>query len=189
MIEIILASQSPRRKELMETLGYSFLTKTADIDETIDSSKGPEEEVVRLAYEKADKVRMDVCGDKIFIGADTIVVLGGEILGKPESLEDARNMLWKLSGSTHRVLTGVAILSEQKEIKWCEVAYVTFKELSEDEIEEYIKTGSPMDKAGSYGIQERGDKFVIEIKGDFDSVVGLPITKVGEILKSLLGEN
>ncbi len=217
MMQIILASQSPRRKELMESIGVSFFTINADIDERIDYDKPPEEEVIRLANEKAEKVRREIqlantttqpqysnlkknieqksagasvdmkfSKNLIVIGADTIVVLGEEILGKPETEEEARKMLWKLSGTTHKVLTGVAILSDEKDIKWCEVSYVSFKELSEGEIEEYIKTGSPMDKAGAYGIQEKSDKFVTKIRGDFDSIVGLPISKVEKYLKQII---
>ena len=210
-MKIILASKSPRRKQLMESVGFQFEVVSSDIDETIFLERDVTEEVKRLAHEKAKAVQVNYLKSKsekfeikdeiaeenktnrnlnsneetIIVAADTIVVVENEILGKPSNDEEARRMLKKLSGTTHRVLTGVSVMTENEEKNWCEISFVTFKVLTDEEINEYVETGSPMDKAGSYGIQEKGDKFVTRIEGDFDSIVGMPIGKVKETIDNL----
>ncbi|OQB16045.1 MAG: Septum formation protein Maf [Firmicutes bacterium ADurb.Bin193] len=176
MKEIILASASPRRTELLSRLGLKFEVKTPDSDETFDSSLSVADNVKRIAHLKAVSVAQDF-PDKIIIGADTVVSIGGEILGKPTDEADAANMLRRLSGRTHTVCTGCAVvrLCDGREELWCETTEVTFRSLSGSEIEAYINTGEPTDKAGAYGVQGLGAAFVTKINGDYNNVVGLPL--------------
>lgn len=177
---LILASNSPRRKELLALLGYEFVVKVSDCDESTDISS-PELLVKELSKRKAIAVSRN--HDDVVIGSDTVVAIDGKILGKPADAEDAAKMLHLLSGKTHTVFTGVTILSNHKEITEAIPCQVTFKELTQQEIEYYIKSGEPMDKAGAYGIQGKGSAFVSEIKGDYFSVVGFPCCYVSEALK------
>ncbi len=187
MKKIILASKSPRRKAMMADAGFEFETISADIDETINVELDLEEEIVRLAKEKVAAVKALTNDEKaIIVGADTLVEVGGEVLGKPENADMAKEMLKKLSGATHRVLTGVSIYNNGDFLEWCEVSKVKFKVLSNEEIEEYILTGECMDKAGAYGIQDKEDQFVVEIEGDYNSIVGMPISKVKRKLDKML---
>ena len=177
MAELILASGSPRRKELLETAGLDFKVIVADVDEKIPDGATPREAVKALALQKAQAVAKDY-EQSIVIGADTVVVCDGEILGKPKDEDDAFNMLRSLSGCTHTVCTGVALINGTEIRNFCEVTEVEFYNLSDEEIKVYIKTGEPMDKAGAYGIQGKGCVLVKQIVGDYFNVVGLPVSKV-----------
>lgn len=182
MKKIILASKSPRRKELLEKCGFLFSIDAADIDETIDERASMIAEVKRLAFEKASTV---LCRhpQSIVIGSDTIVTIDGKVLGKPKTKEEAILMLRTLSGRTHQVITSLAIVSDCKKYVDVVISDVTFTELSEEEIIDYVASGEPMDKAGAYGIQGKAAKFIQEIHGDFYSIMGLPIQKVYHAMK------
>lgn len=186
---IILASQSPRRKKLLEQIGLNFSVVHSDFDEeAVNSSATPREHARLLALGKARDVASRYDGQYIVIGADTIVVLDGEILNKPKSAEQASEMLNKLSGRTHTVFTGIALIdcSAGVEITDVGVTQVTFRQLEQSEIDEYIAGGSPMDKAGSYGIQDDyGAVFVSRIEGCYYNIVGLPLEMVFSKLKEL----
>ncbi|SJZ36388.1 Maf family protein [Anaerorhabdus furcosa] len=181
---LILASQSPRRKELMEVIGLPFTIEVADIDETMDLNGDLVEEIKHLAYRKA-KVIADKHDDTVVVGADTIVVYNNKVLGKPKNEEDAFAMLKLLSGNTHKVLTGVCIMDHEKVNKYCSISEVTFNNLSDEEIKKYIATKEPMDKAGAYGIQGFGGCFVSEIKGDYYTIMGLPLSLVYQELMKI----
>lgn len=180
--KIILASKSPRRKELLSEMGITFDIYSKEIEEHLDPDVEPAHAVEKLAEEKAQAV-FDECLDAIVIGADTVVCVDHEILGKPKDREDARRMLEKLSGSTHQVIGGVALLSKEKRIVFSCVTTVHFYELSEEQILAYIDSNEPMDKAGAYGIQGLGKQFVEGIEGDYFNVVGLPVSRVLRALK------
>ncbi|HEY6907346.1 MAG TPA: Maf family protein [Ignavibacteriaceae bacterium] len=174
---LILASTSPRRKKLLAQLNLKFEVLPVEIDERRKGSETPLKMVKRLALEKLHEARKQLKGG-IIITADTIVVLNGEILGKPRNNSEAKKMLKKLSGKTHTVYTGYSIHNSiiDKTITDYEKTLVTFRKLGDKEIENYVKTGSPLDKAGAYGIQDDfGAVFVKKINGDFYNVMGLPI--------------
>lgn len=178
---LILASGSKRRIELLKDSGIEFKVVLSDVIEVIDLSLSSEEVATSLARQKAISVYLNNTED-VVIAADTIVVLDGEILGKPIDENDAFEMLKKLAGKTHEVITGVAIISKDKEDIFFKKSFVTMKELSDLQILEYIKTGEPMDKAGSYGIQGLGKKLIDSYQGDFFAIMGLPLT---DVLKKL----
>ena len=182
-MNIILASKSPRRKELLELLDLDFKIITADIDETMNPTLPVADEVMRLSYEKAAAIKPQVSDDTIIISADTIVELDGVVMGKPKDKDDAFKMLKSLSGNTHNVLSGVTVMQGEKHVSKTVVTQVNFRDISDDEINTYIETLEPMDKAGSYGIQGRGSKFVSGIVGDYFNVVGLPVCELSLILK------
>ena len=182
---LILASQSPRRKELLGLLNIPFECIVADIDETIDTTKDLNEEMKKVSYLKAYEVFKEH-QDDIVIGADTIVVLNGEILLKPKDEEDAFNTLQKLSGNTHEVKTGVTIISKDRKVSFVSNSHVMFSKLSDQEILDYIATKEPMDKAGSYGIQGYGAKFIENINGDYYSIMGFPIQAIYQKLKEFM---
>ena len=173
---LILASKSPRRIELLKLAGFNYEIIPATADEKIDSSFTPCETVVALASQKAAEISEKHPGDTV-IGADTIVVYNGEIMGKPADADDAFRMLKKLSGNIHSVYTGVCIRCGDKQHTFFEETMVEFYPLSDEEIVGYIKTGEPMDKAGAYGIQEKGSLLVKRIDGDYFNVVGLPLSR------------
>ena len=178
---VVLASASPRRRELLDLIGISHRVEPADIDESIHGAEQPAAHVERLAREKALKIAARHPG-ALVIAADTVVVLDGQIMGKPRTKEDARSMLAALSGATHTVVTGMACaLNGELESSVDDVS-VTFRLLSEQEIQEYVATGEPMDKAGSYGIQGRAAALVAGIDGDFYTVMGFPL---GGFVRSL----
>lgn len=181
---IVLASNSPRRKELLELAGLAFVTVPSQVEEHIDSKTPIPLVAQTLAEQKAREVA-EKNPNNIVIGADTVVVLGNEILGKPKDADDAKAMLMALSGKTHDVYTGVALLLQDQTITFTSKTEVTFLEMTEKEILDYIKTGEPMDKAGAYGIQGKGGLFVEKIYGDYFNVVGLPIARVVQELKKL----
>ncbi|SBS27395.1 Maf-like protein YhdE [Marinomonas aquimarina] len=183
---IILASASPRRKELLSTLVNEFSVMPADIDETPYGLEKPEEYVVRMAREKAEAIanRSDLSHRDIIIASDTSVVLGDEILGKPENFEHAQQMLRALSGQKHQVMTSLCVCNGGlNRVATCNVvSEVLFREISNLEIEQYWRTGEPADKAGAYAIQGLGGMFVKHISGSFSAVVGLPVFEVTQLL-------
>jgi septum formation protein len=209
-INIILASKSPRRKQLLEEAGVHFtvFTGSTEVDESLDPDllADPQEAVKKLAERKAGAVVQEVLalnpvGLGIVIGADTMVVLDGEMLGKPYSADHAREMLRKLSGRTHEVITGVSVwmllLNETEEKggdgnvsigfrTFTETSQVTFKELSDEDINAYVATGETIDKAGAYGIQGKGAALVQHYEGDYNNIVGLPVDKLLENFPDLL---
>ena len=185
-MEVILASQSPRRKELLGLLHIPFTVRVADIDETPDPTLTPAENVARLSRLKAAAVPHTP--QQIVIAADTLVVYHGEKLGKPTDAQDAKRMLRMLSGNVHQVMTGMTVLYGQKQITCTEITDVHFRTLSEEEIDAYIASGDPMDKAGAYGIQSGAAGFVPRIEGDYYNVVGLPVCRLSQILKQLTEE-
>ena len=181
MSRFILASASPRRKEILENAGYSFEIIVSDADENITEVMTPEKTVEELAKRKAMAVLKDNA-DAVVFGCDTVVDIDGKILGKPTDDEDAFNMLSMLSGRTHTVSTGVCICSADKVSVFSNTTEVEFYELSEETIRGYIATGECSDKAGSYGIQGYGNVLVKEIKGDYFSVMGLPVSESARVL-------
>ncbi len=187
MRKIVLGSQSPRRSELLKNIGLNFEVLTSDCEEIVDKNMDFPDIVKSLALQKNDAVASDtrLCGDEVVITADTMVVCGGRIMGKPKDDEDAYNMLYLLSGNTHYVLTGFCICDTKsgKKITDYEETAVKFRDLDENEIRNYIKTKECRDKAGAYGIQERGSIFVEKIIGDYFNVVGLPVQKICKLLK------
>jgi septum formation protein len=187
-VKIYLASKSPRRRKLLKQLGLNFKSFSVDLNEEILDGEHPVQTVKRLALHKSEAAVKKV-KNGIVITADTIVVLGNEIIGKPKSEKDAFIILSKLSGKTHTVYTGFVLynLSNSKKIVGYEKTDVTFRKLSAGEIKDYIKTGSPMDKAGAYGIQDDfGAVFVEKVNGCYYNVVGLPLAKVYKSLMEVL---
>ncbi len=188
---MILASQSPRRIELMDEAGFTCRIIPADIDETPQKGELPLDLVGRLAKDKALCVASEHAqAGEIVVAADTIVTIDGAILGKPADAEDAKRMLRRLSGRTHQVATGVCVArtgSAETELQnFVDVTDVTFYTLDEDTIEAYARSGEPLDKAGAYGIQGKGGRMLVEkIDGDFYNVVGLPIARVVRVIRSM----
>lgn len=184
--KIVLASKSPRRKEIMELTPWEFEVDAVDIDETMDKNLGLVENLMNLAQKKAQPIA-NKYPDSIVIGSDTIVCVDDEILGKPKDESEARSMLQMLSGREHSVFTGVSIQIINRDVKitLCEETKVYFKNLTESEISWYIKSGEPFGKAGSYGIQGKAGLFVEKIDGDYYNVVGLPLNKLYEELNKL----
>lgn len=179
---LILASQSPRRKELLGYITQDFTVKVSDADETLKEGMTPEETVMYLATIKGEAVSEEFADDTV-ISADTVVVSDSTILGKPHSTEEAFSMLKSLSGKTHSVFTGVCIISADKKICFAEKTEVTFADLSDDEIIAYISTGEPFDKAGAYGIQGKGSVLITSVSGDYYNVMGLPVARLNRILR------
>jgi septum formation protein len=178
---LILASQSPRRSELLRMAGIPHEVRAADVPEQPEPGETPEQYVRRLAEEKA----RSVAGDLV-VAADTVVVVGGQILGKPKDAEDATRMLRLLSGRDHLVITGICVKGRETVVD-VETTRVWFTELTLREIREYVASGEPMDKAGAYGIQGLASKFVERIEGSYSNVVGLPVAKVYHYWKALNG--
>ena len=174
---MILASASPRRKEILENFGFSFKTIVKNIDETSDKTRA-EEKILEIAEKKARAAAIDFPDENV-IGADTVVVVDGKILGKPKDEKEAFSMLKSLSGRSHEVITAFSFININKNISYSdyEITKVYFKNLTDDEINWYINTKEPMDKAGAYGIQGKGAFFVEKIEGDFFSVMGFPLGK------------
>ncbi len=181
MKKIILASASPRRKELLTTAGVEFEVLVSEADETIPEGTAPRDAAMMTAEKKA----LAVAGnrDGIVIGADTIVVIDDKILGKPKDEADAFGMLRLLSGREHEVITGVCITDGEKTEKFAQVSKVRFYDLTDDEITAYVATKEPMDKAGAYGIQGRGCVLVESIEGDYFNIVGLPVAATVRALR------
>ena len=182
---LILASQSPRRKELLSQLGYQFETISADIDESIIGNESPSDYVLRLAIEKAKVVSKNQSANCIILGSDTSVIFEKHILGKPENIEECCQQLLMLSNKTHQVLTAIAAVKNNQIFSAIISTDVSFKALSVEEIQRYWHTGEPQDKAGSYGIQGIGGQFVKQINGSYSAVVGLPLYETAKLLVEL----
>jgi septum formation protein len=185
--KIVLASRSPRRAEIFRAVGWPFETMAAGIDERRGVSEDAVTYVKRLAQTKAEAVARKLSSGLV-LGADTVVVIGGEILGKPRDRDDSRRMLTLLSGKWHEVLTGVFMLrigENTRSAADCESTRVRFGEMSGAEIEWYVATGEPMDKAGAYAVQGRAALFIEEIQGDYFNIVGLPIRLVYELSRKV----
>ena len=187
-MNFILASKSPRRKEILENIGLQFTVVTADADETCYETD-PEEYVKALAIRKGtavfDALRADgkLTPDTIIIASDTVVVAEGEILGKPKDADDARRMLSLFSGKAHRVISGIALLTPEKTSACAEVTRVLFDAIPEKEIEQYIATSEPYDKAGAYAIQGFASLWITGIEGDYFNVVGFPVKRFADLLR------
>ena len=185
-MSLILASASPRRKELLGLFRIPFEIRVADIDETMDHQKAPFDEVARVSRLKAAATpRKD--GD-VVVAADTIVVCEGRVLGKPRSEAEAAAMLRLLSGRDHQVMTGVTVIRDQRVQTFTEVTDIHFRELSDREIDRYVATGEPMDKAGAYGIQGGAALFCTRMVGDYYNVMGLPVCRLGLVLREMAPE-
>lgn len=181
----ILASKSPRRIEILKENNYDFKVFSSSVEEIVNKDVTPDNNAVSIALSKA----LDVFKEhqnEVVVAADTIVVLDDVILGKPIDEADAFNMLKKLSNRTHQVITAVAIVNKNKQITFYEESLVTFNNLTDEEIDEYIKTKEPMDKAGSYGIQGIGQRLVKSYKGDYYNIMGLPINMFNSKIKEVL---
>lgn len=176
MKHIILASASPRRKEILELADLKFDVMPSDAQE-ITTKTAPNEVVMELASLKAKDIYKKSEKQSMIVGADTVVAYQGQILGKPTDKADAKRMLTMLSGQTHEVYTGVCVIEDEKIKTFYEETKVTFYEISDEQIDRYIKTGEPMDKAGSYGIQGKAAVFIKGIEGDYYNVVGFPIAR------------
>ena len=184
MKQLILASASPRRRELLGLFGIPFTVRAADIDETMDLSKPAYDEVARVSCCKALAVERG--SEDVVIAADTIVVCGGKVLGKPHSREEATQMLNLLSGREHQVMTGCTVLYGQRRETFTEVTTLHFRPLSDGEIRRYVDSGEPMDKAGAYGIQGGAALFCTGIQGDYYNVMGLPVCRLGMVLRQMM---
>ena len=184
--KIILASSSPRRKQIMEQIGLDCIVEVSDYEEKLIPDVSVEEFVKTLSLGKAKSVAKNH-QDAIIIGADTTVFIDNQILGKPKTLAGASEMLHKLSGKTHSVFTGFTVIDTKNNIIITDFieTKIKFKDLSEEEISGYIESGEPMDKAGAYGVQGKGALLVEHIEGDYANITGLPIVKIVEILKTL----
>ena len=185
-MHLILASQSPRRRELLGLFRRPFTVQVADIDETMDDTLPPYDEVARVSRAKAEAIAREK--DDIVVAADTIVVCAGQTLGKPRTEAEAAQMLRLLSGRDHQVMTGMTVLRGDRAVACTEVTDIHFRELSDKEIESYIATGEPMDKAGSYGIQGGAALFAERMVGDYYNVMGLPVCRLYQILAEIAPE-
>ena len=182
-MQVILASQSPRRKELLGLFRLPFIVQVADIDESMNPGD-PYNEVARVSRLKALAVARE--SDDVVIAADTIVVCDGQVLGKPKDEADAFRMLRLLSGRDHQVMTDMTVLCGEKKVTCTEITDIHFRPLSDREIWDYIHTGEPMDKAGAYGIQGGAALFAERMAGDYYNVMGLPVCRLGMILRELV---
>lgn len=183
--DIILASMSPRRKDLMEGLGLKFTVMPSEVDESFDEENFSNSEVEKLAIEKVEDVCNRTPKNAVVIGADTVVVIDGKVLGKPVDKDDAFKMLSLLSNRTHTVITAIAICDTEtgKKLTDSVISEVTFREISDDEKRKYIETNEPMDKAGSYALQGIGAMFVKSINGCYTNIIGLSLVKLAEMLR------
>lgn len=185
-MQLILASQSPRRKELLGLFHIPFTVRVADVDETMNPNAEPYHEVARVSRLKAMAVTAQP--EDVVIAADTIVVCEGRVLGKPKTPAQAKEMLNLLSGRDHQVMTGMTVLHQGRAWVCTEVTDLHFRELTEKEIDRYIASGEPMDKAGAYGIQGGAALFCQRMVGDYYNVMGLPVCRLGEILREMAPE-
>ena len=185
-MQLILASASPRRKELLGLFHVPFIIRVADIDETMDHTKTPFDEVARVSRLKALAVTREA--EDVVIAADTIVVCEGRVLGKPGTEAEAVEMLSLLSGRDHQVMTGCTVLRGDRAETFTEVTDLHFRPLSQREIENYVASGEPMDKAGAYGIQGGAALFCERMVGDYYNVMGLPVCRLGQVLKQMAPE-
>ena len=180
---VILASQSPRRRDLLNLIGIPHEVRPADIDESYLPGERPAAHAERLARGKAETIAATIGDDAVTIGSDTIVVVDSDVLGKPRDRDEATHMLRRLSGRSHVVMTGVAVSWRGKTLSGVEEVSVTFRSLSDDEIARYIDTGEPMDKAGAYGIQGFGATIVERVDGDYFAVMGLALNRLARLLR------
>ena len=185
MKKLVLASGSPRRKELLSQLGHSFTVIRTDVEESQSSDENPKQYVARLSKDKA-LAGLALASEAVVIGSDTIVVCDNTVLEKPDDLEHAKQMLMSLSDRCHQVITGVTVANKEQQETVVVTTDVWFKPLSENEIEQYWHTGEPCDKAGSYGIQGIGGRFVTRIEGSYHAVVGLPLFETDQLLHKFL---
>ena len=185
-MNLILASASPRRQELLKLFGVAFTVRAADIDETMDLQASPRDEVARVSRLKALATPRQA-GDLV-IAADTIVVCAGKVLGKPADGAEAAAMLRLLSGRDHQVMTGVTVLRDEQAVSFTEVTDLHFRDLTDREIARYVASGEPMDKAGAYGIQGGAALFCTGMTGDYYNVMGLPVCALGQVLKEMAPE-
>lgn len=185
-MKLILASQSPRRQELLKLFRRPFTVEVADVDEKMDDSQPAFSEVARVSRRKAEAVAREQ--EDVVIAADTIVVCDGQILGKPKSTEHAVQMLTMLSGRAHQVMTGLTVVRGNEVVNCTEVTDLWFRKLSRKEIEDYVATGEPMDKAGAYGIQGGAALFVQRLEGDYYNVMGLPVCRLWQMLGQIAPE-
>ena len=183
-MRLVLASGSPRRKELLAQAGYDFEVRAADIDESRRENEEPAAYVQRLALEKAQAIGVHF-PDATIIGADTTVALDNHVLNKPKDRADAERMLRLLSGRTHQVHTGVAVVHGEKSLPHVETTNVVFRALEEEELSTYLASGDPLDKAGAYGIQGYAARWIPRIEGDYFNVVGLPIAALVKLLGAI----
>ncbi len=190
-MRLILASNSSRRADLLRSAGFDFETRASNAGEVLRAGESAEAYVSRLAADKARAVARSAPPGSLVLGADTEVVIDGQILGKPVDLDDAARMLRLLAGCTHRVITGVCLILAPDSLKALkhEVTLVTFSPMDEREIRDYVQSGEPMDKAGAYAIQGLAARFVTRIAGSYSNVVGLPINLVYEVLKPFLARH
>ncbi|MGE0683783.1 MAG: nucleoside triphosphate pyrophosphatase [Candidatus Binatia bacterium] len=186
MATLILASASPRRRQLLQEAGAAFTVRPSNTEELVFPGESPDEYALRIAREKAQEVARHSTGDWI-LGADTIVEINGLVLGKPKDVEDGARMLRLLSGRTHQVKTAFTILDGAGQVKAQQVvtSRVTFKALSDEQIREYLATGEPFDKAGAYAVQGIGAALVDHVEGSYTNVVGLPVAEVLVVLRAL----
>ena len=183
-MKIILASASPRRKGILENFGYSVEVMPSNYDEKINGLIYSDTLVENCAYQKALEIKKQIGDDELIVAADTVVVFDGKILGKPKDEQDAFNMLQSLSNNVHFVATSVCLMCKNKVLKSTDKTYVTFRNLSKDDILNNIKTKNPLDKAGSYGIQDENFDFVVSFNGELDNVIGFPM----KLFRKMLGE-
>ena len=181
-MQLILASQSPRRRELLGLFGIPFVVRVANIDETMDPDLAAAEAVAQISRKKA--LAVERAEENVVIAADTIVVVGGKILGKPHSPEEAVAMLQMLSDRDHQVMTGVTVLRGQQAVTFTEITDLHFRKLTDKEIARYVASGEPMDKAGAYGIQGGAALFCVGMEGDYYNVMGLPVCALSIILRT-----
>ncbi|MCL4149694.1 UNVERIFIED_CONTAM: hypothetical protein GTU68_050327 [Idotea baltica] len=187
---LVLASGSPRRKELLSQLGYEFSVLVTDVEECKHAQETAEEYVKRLSLDKAlaalSLLKDNPYSETVVLGSDTVVVSQGQVLEKPTDFADSKRMLTQLANERHQVMTAVSVVSEEKQRTEIIITDVWFKPLSEQEIEQYWQTGEPCDKAGSYGIQGLGGRFVTRIEGSYYAVVGLPLYETDQLLQEFL---
>lgn len=183
-MKIILASASPRRKGILENFGYSVSVMPSNYDEKINGLIYSDTLVENCAYQKALEIKKQIGDSELIVAADTVVVFDGKILGKPKDDKDAFLMLKSLSNKTHFVATCICLMYQERVLKQTEKTFVTFREINEEEILDYIQTKNPLDKAGSYGIQDESFDFAISLKGELDNVIGFPM----KLFKRMLNE-
>lgn len=182
--DIVLASASPRRRDILNMIGLPFRVEVSGAEETMEENMTPEFFVEQVSLRKAAEVAQRQKKNALIIAADTVVVLDEDILTKPKDEQDAMQMLGRLSGREHEVLTGLSVIRmhDGKAVSVCEKTKVHFRKLSEEEIDRYVQTGEPMDKAGSYGLQGRASVMADRIDGDFFNVIGLPVCRLAQVL-------
>jgi septum formation protein len=189
MRNLVLASQSPRRKELLEKAGFDFIVASLEISEIPNENLSLAEQIEDLARQKAEALvaspKLPKLNNILIISADTVVIVDGEIIGKPRDRQESRHHLGRLSGRIHQVITGVCVwdLDTQTKVVTHEKADVKFRKLSEQEMSDYVASGEGMDKAGAYGIQGVGGTFIADLQGSFDNVMGLPVALIEKIIK------